>query len=632
MLISAAKIRSQKFVVFGGISAPDYSISHGDSVNEGQVATFNITTFNVANGTTLYWTLSGTTDAIDFVDNVASGSTTVSSNSATVTVTLKNDELTEGIEYVVLQLRTGSTAGPIVAQSNFLNVIDTSLTRSYTITPAAYSVNEGDPITFNVTTANVPDSTTIYWNLTNALDFTVSSGNFQISSNAGSFSVTPSLDLTTEGTETFTASLRVTIGGVVVATSDPVTINDTSTTPIPSYSVTASANPVNEGVSVTFTTNTANVADGTTLYWTNTGTANATDIGGSNNGSFSITSNVGSVTLGIAADQTTEGSETIIFNVKTVSISGDTVAQAGVTINDTSVNPPPGCCICFGVVGAGGGGGFTCPTASYNIAGGGGGGGDVKECCTVTFCTNMWFTFCVGRGGSGGSSAGAPNVGQGTVFGCGMPGANPNPSLGVSACGGQAGRRANNPFPSTVAAAPLGGGGGGRIGSPSVLDGPTSFSCFSGGCGAWAPAQPNGAGGGGGAGKGGAGTPASGLNGGPGGPGFCSPIVGKIFSRGGLGGGATARGGSPGSHPTSPDPSLSCQWGTGGCGGAGPAGSGTQGTPGAVYFKIPDAYSVAISNPPAINCVIYCGGDGFKCYVIGHVSNPILNCICFYLG
>jgi hypothetical protein len=65
--------------------------------------------------------------------------------------------------------------------------------------------------------------------VTNSGDFGTTSGSFSITSNSGSFSVTPTADFTTEGSETFTASIRsVSITGTVLQTSTSVTINDTS--------------------------------------------------------------------------------------------------------------------------------------------------------------------------------------------------------------------------------------------------------------------------------------------------------------------------------------------------------------------------------------------------------------------
>ena len=104
---------------------------------------------------------------------------------------------------------------------------------SYTVTPASSSVNEGSSLTFNVSGSYIGDGT-YYWTVTNSGDFGTASGSFTITGNSGSFNVTPTADSSTEGSETFTASIRsVSISGDILATSSAVTINDTSTAPAP---------------------------------------------------------------------------------------------------------------------------------------------------------------------------------------------------------------------------------------------------------------------------------------------------------------------------------------------------------------------------------------------------------------
>jgi hypothetical protein len=99
-----------------------------------------------------------------------------------------------------------------------------------TVTPAATSVNEGSSLTFNVSTIDTSDQT-LYYTATNSGDFGTSSGSFSLASNAGSFSLTPTADTTTEGAETFTASVRIgSTSGDIIATTPSVTINDTSVT------------------------------------------------------------------------------------------------------------------------------------------------------------------------------------------------------------------------------------------------------------------------------------------------------------------------------------------------------------------------------------------------------------------
>lgn len=209
---------------------------------------FRIMTRNVPAGTVLYWNIVGVTGNItasDFNPASLTGSTTLTFNNQNVypfqndgDVTLLSlgyvgDQITEGDESFYIQLRTGSNAGPVVATSNTITLVDLSVgTPTYAVSPAANNVDEGSSLQFNVSTTSVNNGTTLYWTITNAGDFGTSSGSFQINSNAGSFSVTPTADTTTEGAETFTASIRTgSTSGTVVATSSSVTINDTSTAP-----------------------------------------------------------------------------------------------------------------------------------------------------------------------------------------------------------------------------------------------------------------------------------------------------------------------------------------------------------------------------------------------------------------
>ena len=108
-------------------AAATYSVSpSAASANEGSTVTWTITTTNVADGTTLYWTNSGTTVAADFSGGANSGSFTISSNSGTFSLTLNNDVTTETSETIVIQIRTNSTSGTIVATSSTVTIADTS--------------------------------------------------------------------------------------------------------------------------------------------------------------------------------------------------------------------------------------------------------------------------------------------------------------------------------------------------------------------------------------------------------------------------------------------------------------------------------------------------------------------------
>jgi hypothetical protein len=87
---------------------------------------FDIYTTGIPDGV-IYFTVTGTVDGADFDGgNLPSGSTFINDGVSAVSFGLLADELPEGTETYALQLRTGSTSGPIVATSEFVTVNDTS--------------------------------------------------------------------------------------------------------------------------------------------------------------------------------------------------------------------------------------------------------------------------------------------------------------------------------------------------------------------------------------------------------------------------------------------------------------------------------------------------------------------------
>ncbi len=207
--------------------------STANNINEGSALTFNVATTNVADGTTLHYTILGNTG--DF--STTSGDFTIGANgNGSFTVTPTADSATEGDETFQVQIRTGSESGTIVNTTDAITISDTSTgsaSPTYDATPAATSINEGSALTINVTTTNVSDSTTLYWTiLGNTGDFSTTSDSFTITSNAGSFTVTPDADSTTESSETFQVQIRTgSESGTIVNTTDAIAISDTSQTP-----------------------------------------------------------------------------------------------------------------------------------------------------------------------------------------------------------------------------------------------------------------------------------------------------------------------------------------------------------------------------------------------------------------
>jgi predicted transcriptional regulator len=331
-----------------------YSITPNvTAVDEGNSVTMSVVTTDFGNGI-LYWNTFGvgTSPAsnTDFVTN--SGNVTITNNTGSFIITTTADLLTEGAETFLVQLRTDSNLGSLVANSAVITINDTSTTpTTYSITPDVTAVDEGNSVTMSVVTTDFGNGV-LYWTVegtgnaqATSADFVEDSGTVTITNNTGSFIITTTADLLTEGAETFRVQLRTdSIEGLVVANSAVITINDTSTTP-PTYSITPDVTAVDEGNSVTMSVVTTDFGNGV-LYWTVEGTGNAQATSADfveDSGTVTITNNTGSFIITTTADLLTEGAETFRVQLRTDSIEGLVVANSAViTINDTSISPPPG--------------------------------------------------------------------------------------------------------------------------------------------------------------------------------------------------------------------------------------------------------------------------------------------------
>lgn len=218
---------------------PSYSASSSSSINEGSALGVTVTTTNVADSTTLYWTTNHTTTSTaDFSSN--SGSFTITSNSGTFNVPVVADSATEGAETFTVEIRTTSTSGTIVATLPSVTVNDTSTASTYSFSSAS-EVDEGSALGCTVTTTGVSNGTTLYWTIghttTTAADFTNTSGSFTVNSNSGTFSIAIANDTNNENAETFTVQIRTnSTSGTVVETSNSVTLNNIYFDDVANYS------------------------------------------------------------------------------------------------------------------------------------------------------------------------------------------------------------------------------------------------------------------------------------------------------------------------------------------------------------------------------------------------------------
>jgi hypothetical protein len=315
------------------VSGPTYTLTPAaNNVNEGSELTFTVGGTNIVNGT-YYWNTNGG-DLVGFAGEVI-----ITDNSGSFSVTPTADNTTEGSETFTATLRSGSVEGTILATSESITINDTSLTPepTYTITPAADNVDEGSSLEFTISGTNITNDT-YYWTVDGNGPFDGENGSFEIANNLGSITVTPTANQNTDGEKTFTLSIRsFDIYGTILATSESITINDTSQTPIPTYTLTPATNDVDEGSSLTITVGGTNITNGT-YYWTvETGAGDFT----TNTGEVSVTDNSGSFTVTPTEDSTTEGLETFTVALRSGSVSGSILQTSeSITINDTSLAPP----------------------------------------------------------------------------------------------------------------------------------------------------------------------------------------------------------------------------------------------------------------------------------------------------
>lgn len=219
------------------------------------------------------------------------------------------------------------------------------------VTPSTTTPREGDTITVNVVGTNTANGTYFYSlqeeleiSALTAGDFTSGSlnGSFNINSNQGSFTITITADLLTEGAETFDIYVRTTsTSGPIIGISEDITITDSSLTPL----FTVEPGSINEGDTETFTV--ANVGANGTYFFTvlNGTTANADFT--TTSGSFVVSGSTGGLDNGTGsfdittvADRTTEGAQTFQVQVRSGSVSGTVVVtSASQTIVDSSLLP-----------------------------------------------------------------------------------------------------------------------------------------------------------------------------------------------------------------------------------------------------------------------------------------------------
>jgi len=258
---------------------PTYNIvSDKYNINVNEKITFTINTTYVKNNTTLYWINEGTLTSDNFVENVNNGLITIQNNTASFSLTVKNN-FTNSQEIILISIYKDANFNEQVASSQ--SVIVNKILSTYLIIPNKTNIYEKETVTFAIKTTNVDDNTTLYWNNMGTLN----ENNFSQDINSGYVIInnnTATLDLTVGSMNTQTGTIIIYLYKNLLD-NDYLTISPIITVtrlPPPTYNIITNKNEVIVGSSIMFTVNTTNVANNTTLFIKNVGESSNTDFVG----------------------------------------------------------------------------------------------------------------------------------------------------------------------------------------------------------------------------------------------------------------------------------------------------------------------------------------------------------------
>lgn len=307
---------------------PTFILSRSlSSVNEGGSFDITLTTTYITDGTTFPYTVTGLNSA-DLTSGSITGNFVISSNTATVSFIIAEDQLTEGVETFTLSLDNGKATIAVSIQ-------DTSLTRTYALSSGVPTLNEGGVTTITLETTNTPNGTLVPYTITGiSLDDITSpsslTGNFEIVNNIDAFNLFIREDFLTEGPETIRIALDNDEAEVFI------NIVDTSLTV--GYQLSRSTTAVAEGGSFSISLTHSDIPNGTVEPYTITGVSSADINGQSLTGNFTINNNIATVNFTVTEDALTEGNETLTLTCDNIDIGGSNLSIS-VTIVDTSKTP-----------------------------------------------------------------------------------------------------------------------------------------------------------------------------------------------------------------------------------------------------------------------------------------------------
>jgi hypothetical protein len=376
---------------------PSYNnLTAQTQLNEGQVALYTLTSSNIPNGATVGYTLSGILADDLYTESEMTGTFTMSNNTDQITIRIWEDQLTEGLENMVMTLDATDSNGVAAGLTTSIDIIDTSVgptptpSSSATPTPTPSSsepvptfaltnngpVNEGQDLIFTLTTTNIPNGTEVAFttggDATTNVDYTDNLPHkFVINNNTATWTVTTLIDNSFDGSTpesllvllNATDSLGNDTGSPISngqiydmdpePTSTPTPTPTPSSTNIPTYSLSVNG-PVDEGSDLTFTLTTTGLQDNDVVPFGLGGTASVNvnepwlgDYSPVTPTEFVITNNSATYTVTTYEDNLTEsgefvdGRETVVLTLSAFDSQGNDTSSISKTgeIVDTSRNP-----------------------------------------------------------------------------------------------------------------------------------------------------------------------------------------------------------------------------------------------------------------------------------------------------
>lgn len=191
----------------------------------------------------------------------------------------------------------------------------------YSLSSSSPGVAEGNAVTIQLTTVNVPNGTVVPYNIQGVTSADISglalSGNFVVQNNTASFTINMANDLILKENDSEVLTVRLANG------SSRINVNIVDTTPDPVYTLTTANNVTElfEGSNVTFNLNVKNLPTNSNIPYTISGVTSADIENNSLVGIFTINSSGNaSLTVPLTIDNFEEN-ETLTLSIDGTSIS-----------------------------------------------------------------------------------------------------------------------------------------------------------------------------------------------------------------------------------------------------------------------------------------------------------------------